>query len=177
MHAWSDQQLVRAARGGDGDAAAELLGRHMQASWAAAYALLGRPDLADDATQDAFERAIRYLDRFDAEREFRPWLHRIVVNCSLDTIAARKRRGEDALDEERFEGQDLLGAKENVLEIVGALAEIPVERRAVVVLRLVGGYSPQEVADLLGTPVGTVNSRLSRGLAELRGRLEILDEP
>ncbi|MGZ4387894.1 MAG: RNA polymerase sigma factor, partial [Gaiellaceae bacterium] len=97
----TDADLVARARGGSREAAAELFERYWGAAWRAAYAVTGRRALADDVAQDAFERALAALARFDDTRPFAPWLHRIVVNRALDLLRAERRLvgGAEALEE------------------------------------------------------------------------------
>src|SRR5690349_960995 len=91
MRAPTDGELVVRARTGSRDAAAELFSRHWPGAWRMARAVTGRRDMADDVAQDAFERAFAALSRFDERRPFRPWLHRIVVNRSLDLLRSERR--------------------------------------------------------------------------------------
>src|SRR5207248_6907268 len=100
----SDGDLVRRARAGSRDAAGELFERHWHGAWRAARVVTGSRDMADDVAQDAFERAFAALSRFDERRPFAPWLHRIVVNRSLDLLRSERRLvGIDAV--ERIEGE------------------------------------------------------------------------
>lgn len=161
----ADRMLVQQARRGSQSAAGELFRRHWAGAWRAAYAITGRRDVAEDVAQDGFERALGALDRFDPHRPFGPWLHRIVVNRALDVI--RKDRRLIALDEAHEPAvwdatRDADGA------LLAAVATLTPERRAVCVLRYGLGYSPKEIAGLLGLPIGTVHSRLARALADLR---------
>ncbi len=165
-----DGELVARALAGDERAAGELVTRHASTAWRAAYAITGRADLADDAVQDGFERAFGALDRFDAARRFAPWICRIVANRAL-TLVARTRAAVE-FDEMRH-GVDEEGRDEAAREVRAALRTLEPDRRAVVVLRIVLGFSPDEAAEILGVPVGTVHSRLSRGLADLRRELEV----
>ena len=160
----TDAALVARARRGSRDAAGELFVRHWPDVWRAAFGILGRRDLADDVAQDAFERAFGALDRFDSGRAFAPWLHRIVVNRALD-VARRERRIVALADVAEPSSVDQPESDDAFLRALDALAP---ERRAVCVLRFGLGYSPAEIAVLLGVPVGTVHSRLGRALAELR---------
>jgi RNA polymerase sigma-70 factor (ECF subfamily) len=157
-----DRELVRAARRGDRDAAAELFRRHWTAAWRAAYGLTGRRGLADDAAADGFERAFAALDRFDDRRPFRPWLHRIVVNRALDLLRTERRLAAEVEFEAAVELED---GDRALLEAVAHLAP---QRRAVVILRYGIGMPPDEIAAVLDLPVGTVHSRLARALTELR---------
>jgi RNA polymerase sigma-70 factor, ECF subfamily len=123
---------------------------------------------AEDIAQESFIAAIRSLDRFDRRRPFGPWLHRIVVNRAIDWARARQLRGEAELADvaavEREPGEDPRG-------LADAIARLPPEQRAVIVLRHLLEYTPGEIARLLDLPRGTVNSRLRRGLDALRAEL------
>ncbi|MGD9697128.1 MAG: RNA polymerase sigma factor [Thermoleophilia bacterium] len=171
----SDGELVRRAQRGSREAAAVLFGRHWRSAWRAAYAVTGRHASADDIAQDAFERAFSRIASFDPSRPFAPWLHRIVVNRAVD-VARRERRllhlpsvpeVADPAGEARPGERD--GAA------VDAVARLAPDRRAVVVLRYLLDYAPPEIAEMIGVPVGTVNSRLARALAELREELAASD--
>jgi RNA polymerase sigma-70 factor (ECF subfamily) len=123
---------------------------------------------AEDIAQEAFLAAIRALDRFDRRRPFGPWLHRIVVNRAIDWTRARALRAEAPLDDRT--GADR--AAEPVADVgddtLAALAALSPEHRAVIVLRYLLEYTPGEIAKLLDLPRGTVNSRLRRGLDQLK---------
>jgi RNA polymerase sigma-70 factor (ECF subfamily) len=171
MRMRSDGKLVELARRGSRDAAGELFTRHWPGAWRAAYAVTGRRAMADDVAQDAFERAFSALSRFDARRPFAPWLHRIVVNRSLDLLRSERRLvGDAGLD--RLEWQDLGSGDQELLALVAGLS---LHRRVVVVLRYGLGYSPAAIAELLDVPTGTVNSRLARALDDLRAESEVND--
>jgi RNA polymerase sigma-70 factor, ECF subfamily len=162
----SDGELVAEARRGSREAASALFLRHWQGAWRAAYGLTGRRALADDVAQDAFERAFARLDRFDTRRPFGPWLHRIVVNRALDVLRRERR-----LVPELEESADRLGPGRGDAELLDTIAGLPLQRRAVVVLRYGVGLSPSAIAETLGIPVGTVHSRLARALDQLREEL------
>jgi RNA polymerase sigma-70 factor (ECF subfamily) len=161
-----DRALVRAARRGDRDAAAELFRRHWPGAWRVAFGVTGRRAMADDVAADAFERAFAALSRFDDRRPFRPWLHRIVVNRSLDLVRAERRLvGGDPPFEPADLHDDEAGADRALLE---AVAGLPSQRRVVVILRYGVGMGAAEIAAALDLPVGTVHSRLARALEQLR---------
>jgi RNA polymerase sigma-70 factor (ECF subfamily) len=164
----SDARLVRRAQGGSRDAAARLFAAHWPRAWRAALAVTGRREMADDVAQDAFERAFSRLGTFDASRPFAPWLHRIVVNRALDVLRQERRL---VLVGEPPEPGPAWAEEAEDPEALAALAGLPAERRAVVVLRHLLDYTPPEIAEILEVPEGTVNSRLARALAELRERL------
>ena len=122
----------------------------------------------DGIAAHGFVAAARALDRFDGRRRFAPWLHRIVVNRAIDWTRARDVRREVPDDAESAASPprvDAATAPDE--EILRALAALPVEQRAVIVMRHLLDLTPGEIARALRLPRGTVNSRLRRGLDEL----------
>jgi RNA polymerase sigma-70 factor (ECF subfamily) len=143
---------------------------HWPRAYRAAYLVVHDAAGAEDIAQEAFLAAVRALDRFDRRRPFGPWLHRIVVNRAIDWARARSLRGEvEAVDEPAVDPEP----PAELPRLVRALAALPPDQRAVIVLRHLLEYTPGEIAELLDLPRGTVNSRLRRGLDALRrdGRL------
>jgi RNA polymerase sigma-70 factor, ECF subfamily len=165
-----ERRLVREAQSGSQEALAGLYEAHWPRAHRAAYLVVHDSAAAEDIAQEAFLAAIDALDRFDRRRPFGPWLHRIVVNRAIDWARREAlRRGEsDAADEPAASppteaiGEDLMAA----------LAQLPPDQRAAVVLRYLLDYTPGEVAAMLELPRGTVNSRLRRALDRLGGLLE-----
>lgn len=164
----SDSDLICLVQAGDRRAANELARRHFRTTWAASLAITGRSELADEAIQDAFERAFRHIDRVDPRRPFGAWLHRIVVNSSLDVLRRGHRDATVPQVDNFTNGADPIEQSAASRKLVEALTALDEDRRVVVVARLLFGYTPRETAQMLGIPVGTVNSRLSRALAQLR---------
>jgi RNA polymerase sigma-70 factor, ECF subfamily len=161
--------LLRSARAGSADAFEELFREHWPNAYRAALLVVHDEAAAEDIAQEAFLRAIRALDRFDRRRPFAPWLHRIVVNRAIDWARARASRLESELDGGRPAPEQRRDVGD---EVMVALAALSPEHRAVVVLRHLLGYSPGEIAEQLGLPRGTVNSRLRRGLDDLKEHLQ-----
>ena len=162
----SDRILVRAARTGDREAAGLLFRRHWQPAWRVAYGITGRRAMADDVAADAFERAFAALERFDDRRPFAPWLHRIVLNRALDLLRAERRLAGGELSLESVEAPDV--DDQGDAKLLEAVQALPLQRRAVVILRYGIGMAPEEIAAVLDVPVGTVHSRLARALEQLR---------
>ena len=163
----SEHALVRAAQGGSTEAMEELFRRHWPRAHRAAWLVVHDAAAAEDVAQEAFLAAVRSLDRFDRRRPFGPWLHRIVVNRAIDHARARDVRREvpaDAVAEAGASGAGSCGPSD---EVVAALAALAPEQRAVIVMRHLLGFTPGEIARVLGLPRGTVNSRLRRGLDAL----------
>lgn len=137
----------------------------------AAFLITHDAGAAEDIAQESFLAAIRALDRFDRHRPFGPWLNRIVVNRAIDWTRARTLRREvDGLGPESSQRSEDSSPSIGE-ELVAALAALAPERRAVVVMRYLLECTPGEIARALELPRGTVNSRLRRGLDELRARL------
>lgn len=166
----SDEELVGEARAGSRDAAGRLFDRHWRVVWRAAYAVSGSSEGAEDCAQDAFMRAFAHLGDYRGP-SFRAWVTRIAVNRSLDHL--RRARRLTPISEETVDPSVRMPAPDAALD--RALRDLSADKRAIVVLRFWLGYSPPEVADLLGLPLGTVHSRLSRALTQLREDLEVTD--
>lgn len=121
--------------------------------------LLHDDGLADDAAQDAFVRAFRFLPRFRGDSRFSTWLLSIARNCALDELRRAKRRAR-LLDGERAEVVG--GDHGRRLEVREAVARLPLDLREPVVLIDVLGMAYRDAARLLGLPQGTVKSRVHR---------------
>jgi RNA polymerase sigma-70 factor (ECF subfamily) len=170
----SDAELVQAIRRGRVEAAELLLERHWPRAWSAAYAVLGDRGAAEDAAQSAVERALRSLDRFDTARPFGPWLGRIAANQALNVLRSRRREAPLEVDVQAADVYGDVLLRDEVVEAVGRLGE---DRRVVVALRYWADLAPREIAEVLDVPVGTVTSRLSRAIGELRIILEEVRSP
>lgn len=164
-----ETKLVREAQAGSREALTALYDAHWSKAHRAAYLVVHDGAAAEDIAQDAFLAAVDALDRFDRRRPFGPWLHRIVVNRAIDWSRreALRRDAGDGTEPEAPPPTEQLGA-----DVMAALAQLPPEQRAVVVLRYLLDYTPGEVARMLELPRGTVNSRLRRALDRLGALLE-----
>ena len=162
-----ERAWVRGAQAGSASDLEALFRAHWPRAFRAAYLVAHDAAAAEDIAQEAFLAAIRSLDRFDLRRPFGPWLHRIVVNRAIDWARARQLRGETEL----VDVAAAQPADRSPEGLASAIARLPPEQRAVIVLRHLLEYTPGEIADLLELPRGTVNSRLRRGLDALRGEL------
>jgi RNA polymerase sigma-70 factor (ECF subfamily) len=172
----SDGDLLARHVAGDPDAFAEIVRRHRDRLWAVALRTLGDREEAADAVQDALVSAFRSAHTFRGQSAVTTWLHRITVNACLDRARkAASRRTASVVDEKHFE--ELLEPHESAAapaergelhrELLRALATLPPEQRAALVLVDMQGYPVAEAAAVLGVPTGTVKSRCARGRARL----------
>jgi RNA polymerase sigma-70 factor (ECF subfamily) len=175
--------LIAAAKQGHGEAFDQLLAGQRRRAFAAALRILRDPDDAEDAVQDAFLKLWSRLPSFEGRSSFATWVHRIVVNASLDLMrrhAARPefvdRSGHDATPAKlepvcETTPESELADREIERCVRVAAAALPLAQRQVVELREFEDRSYQEMAEIIRCPVGTVMSRLHHA----RGRLaEIL---
>ena len=161
----SERAWIRGAQRGSVADLERLFREHWPRAYRAALLVTGDAAAAEDIAQEAFLAAVRHLDRFDRRRPFAPWLHRIVVNRSIDWTRARRLRAEVELGD-TVSAPASAGGR-TARPSAGSATSRP-EHRAVVVLRYVLEYTPGEIAELLDLPRGTVNSRLRRGLDRLK---------
>jgi RNA polymerase sigma-70 factor, ECF subfamily len=162
-----EASLIQAAKGGSADAVEALVRRYWDGAHRAAFLIVHDAAAAEDIAQESVLAAVRNIDNFDRRRPFRPWLHRIVVNRSLDWL--RKRRHEVHMDElpaAPAADPSLPGAA------MAALAGMEPELRALIVMRHLHGYRSSELARMLGIPAATVRTRLARALDRLETLLE-----
>jgi len=173
-----EEAVVALAVGGDRSAFARLMEHYQSACYGLAWRLLGDPDQAADATQDAFIHA------YDALRSyrggiFRSWLMRITANASYDILRRARRRPTTALPEPEGGKAELpdIGAVNPFEEaqkselyrfLEQALRVLPEDQRVAVVLCDVYGMDYGEVASMTDSPIGTVKSRIHRGRLRLR---------
>jgi RNA polymerase sigma-70 factor (ECF subfamily) len=168
---------------GDPTAFGVLFRRHRDRLWAVALRTTGDPEEAADALQDALVAAFRRAESYRGDAAVTTWLHRVVVNAALDRLRRRRSRAADPLpddlDEHAGRGSlqtgtgeaedpaDVAVRADRRREVLAALATLPLEQRAALVLVDMEGHSVDEAAAILGVPSGTVKSRCSRGRARL----------
>ena len=171
-----DAELLRRHVTGDQEAFGQLFLRHRDRLWAVAIRTLGDPEEAADALQDAMISAFRRAGGFRGDSAVTTWLHRIVVNACLDRVRRNASRPTRPLDEQSTpddllghgEGADISAERGELRRELGtALASLPAEQRAALILVDVQGYPVAEAALILDVPVGTVKSRCARGRARL----------
>jgi len=172
----ADAELLRAHVDGDPQAFNELVRRHRDRLWAVALRTIGDREEAADAVQDALLSAHRAAARFRGDSQVTTWMHRIVVNACLDRI--RKRQAHPTVplpDGTRSDDGPPSGPEpaapvtdhDTALVVRQALAALPADQRAALVLVDVQGYPVAEAAEILGVAEGTIKSRCARGRARM----------
>jgi RNA polymerase sigma-70 factor (ECF subfamily) len=183
--ALSDVDLLAAHVAGSPDAFGELVRRHRDRLWAVALRTLGDREEAADAVQDALVSAFRAAHTFRGQSAVTTWLHRITVNACLDRARKASSRKTSPMDDterleqllEPHESADAPAERQDLhRELLTALARLPLDQRAALVLVDMQGYPVAEAARVLGVPVGTVKSRCARGRARLLPMLTHLRE-
>jgi RNA polymerase sigma-70 factor (ECF subfamily) len=191
----TEQQLIAAAREGDEQAFESLVDEHRAGLFVHCYRMLGSPQDAEDALQEALLRAWRGLPRFQHRSSLRSWLYTIATNASLRAIERRPRRVlpldlGPAADPHADPGEPLVESvwveplpdsalpdvsyeqRESVeLAFIAALQLLPARQRAVLILRDVLGFSGEEVATALETTPASVYSALQRAHKTIAARV------
>ena len=173
----SDRELVHQFLSGREDAFVALMSRHERRVYNLAYRMLGGPEDARDATQEAFLSCFRHLADFRGDSAFSTWLHRIAVNACYDILRRRPPIAASLDDQpEAAQTPDHAEQSAQAADVQRALLAVPPEFRAALVMHEVQDMPVVEIAAVLGVPVGTVKSRLHRGRVAL-GRALGLERP
>ena len=182
----SDDELIRAAVGGDEGAFRGLMERYGKRAFAVAVGIVGDPDEAQDVVQDAFVKTWYSLKEFRFGSNFYTWFYRLLVNQAIDRWRKTARAQTVPLDE-KWLSEDAsppdsviyprtpeeLSANRELSEILGrAIGSLPEYHRSVILLREVDGMAYEEIAAVLDCSVGTVMSRLHYARARLREALK-----
>ncbi|MEJ2754053.1 MAG: sigma-70 family RNA polymerase sigma factor [Chloroflexota bacterium] len=183
-----EEALIKKAQKGDVTAFNRLVLHYQEAVYNVAYRIMGEPQSAEDATQEAFISAYNALNRFRGG-SFKSWLMRIATNACYDELRRRKRRPQTSLDNLMDENESFAYLRSAVdgpevaqqrLEVMHAIEDclrtLPDDQRITAVLCDVEGYDYQEIAGITGVSLGTVKSRMSRARARLRDCLQGVKE-
>ncbi|MFQ6114041.1 MAG: RNA polymerase sigma factor [bacterium] len=170
----TENELIQQARDGDNKAFEELVKRYESQVAATVIGMLGKGQEADDVGQEVFIRFYKALHSFREESSLGTFLTRIAMNLSLNELKRRKRRQlffkktEDNMTNMTTNSDDTITKHERQQLVQRAIQKLEPKFRAVIVLRLIEGYSTEETARILKIPIGTVLSRLSRAQRKLR---------
>ena len=187
-----DGELMQRIKEGDMRAFDVLVRRWECRLFNLIYKIVGDFETAEDVRQEVFLRVYQSSKRYRPQGQFKTWLYRIAINCSINELRKRQRRqtlplatayGHNDIEEHSAENvlpdpspgpDDIVQRKEMAGHIQDALRRLPDKQRLVVILRHYDGLKFQEIASLLDCPLGTVKSRMRHGLEQLRiilGRL------
>lgn len=139
--------------------------------------MLGKCQAAEDTGQEVFVRFYKSIQNFHEGSTLGTYLTRIAINLSINELRRRKRRQffflttDEEVADAAFDPSDSISRKERRELVQAAIRKLDPTFRAVVVLRMIEGYSTEETAGILGIPLGTVLSRLSRAQKKLKEAL------
>ena len=177
-----DRDLVVRARGGEAEAFEAIVRSYQRRVYGVALRMTRRHEVADDITQETFVRAYTHLDRFELGRPLAPWLTRIAVNLSLNHLTGATKReqqfaegdGPAADPPAERDSDPLTGllSKEFQGALGAAVEKLPVEQKAVFVLKVHEEMRYEEIAAVLDISTGTVMSRLFRARQKLKEMLK-----
>ena len=180
----TDRRLISECLAGRTDAFGELVVRYQDRLFNSVVRILDNPDDAADAVQDAFINAYVSLGSFKGDAEFFTWLYRIAFNTAVSLKRRRKqlvsleggRDGEASIDpadpsDETRPGVALQRGEDEALLQAG-LNRLSADHRTVLVLKDIDGLKYEEIAEIVGVPIGTVRSRIHRARLELKEFLE-----
>ena len=176
-----EQIIIRRVLDGDSNAFEKLLLDNQTNVYNLSLKMLGNPEDAMDASQEAFLRAFRSLDSFQGDSRFSVWLYRLTSNVCIDILRKKRRRTEVSLTvvndedeeseleipDERFSPDAVLDKAERVRAVREGLQKLPEEYRRILTLREISGMSYEELADTLELELGTVKSKLFRARKKL----------
>ena len=183
-----DQELVKRVQKGDKKAFDLLVIKYQQKVVNLVMRYLGDYTEALDVAQEAFIKAYRALPNFRGDSAFYTWLYRIAVNTAKNHLASEGRRSTpgdvDAEVAERYEGgerlrehatpEDYLCEEEMLAVIRGAIDDLPEDLRTAITLRELEGLSYEEIAEVMGCPIGTVRSRIFRARESVEAKIKPL---
>jgi RNA polymerase sigma-70 factor, ECF subfamily len=167
--------LAARLAGGDPEAPRDLVERHYAELYRYAFSVLRDGRAAEDAVQDAFERALGALGRYPEGRlramRLRPWLYRIALNVARNHL----RRRREMPVEEVFDLVESNENREGVMDVLAALGRLPERQRVAVTLRYLQDLPYAEISRATGWPEGTAKTLVRRGLVRLR-KMVIFDD-
>ena len=188
QEAEADWLIVRRVQAGEGERFEELVLKYRERIWSVVYHLTSNREDAADLTQDAFIKAFQSINRFQGQSAFFTWLYRIAVNGTLNHLQKAKLRRFFSLEKIRDEEPvtallDQLAdpgdssdraacLSELQVKLNEAMQKLSIKHRTVVTLFEIDGLSHEEIAEITGTTVGTVRSRLHYAKQLLQAELQ-----
>ncbi|MEE8218811.1 MAG: sigma-70 family RNA polymerase sigma factor [Vicinamibacteria bacterium] len=167
----AERAVIEACQRGEREAFDELVLRHQRNVYRLCYRYVNNHEDANDLTQDVFLRAWRAIGRFRGQSSFSTWLYRIGVNACHNFRAARRLQTQElpeALPDSRVGAQQRLEKEDEARRVREAVRRLPEKQRATLILKIYQELTHQEVAQVLGSTVGTVKANLFHALGNLR---------
>lgn len=173
----SDRALMAAVSAGETSRLEILFERHYRSVYSFLRRAAGNATLAEDLTQEAFLRVLRYRSSFNHRHEFKPWLFRIARNLLTDHFSDRAR--EDQLGYETHQYSDgrpsprrILEGKDQLERVEAAVSALSAEQRNALLLARFHEFSYREIGDILGCSEGAVKARVFRALQTIQSLIE-----
>jgi RNA polymerase sigma-70 factor (ECF subfamily) len=177
----TDQELIQQTLNGQTDAYGELVLRYQDRLFNSLLRVVKTREDASDAAQDAFLQAYQKLDSFRGDSQFFSWLFRIAMNAGLSklrrksskdiSLTAKQEQGHDVTDNAAPDPSHRMDQTEQQNKVLAALNSLGDEYRVVLTLKEMEGLKYDEIAEIVGCPIGTVRSRIHRARAELKEKL------
>ena len=180
----TDSELVEIVRNSDQERYGEIIERYQGKLFAYLFRLIGSRDEAQDILQDVFLKAYRNLQSYDEARKFSSWIYRIAHNEAVNFIKRRALKRfipwediaatKDKLEMMSFEeGADKAWLRKEIgKEVNAALDKMPFKYKQVLVLRYFSDKSYEEISEILGKPMNTVGTLISRAKRKLSEELK-----
>ena len=171
-----DVSKVEAAKRGDKDSFSQVYDEIASDLYKVALYTLGNPHDAEDVVSEAFVEAYKGISKLRDANSFKPWMMKILsIRCKRKI--AEYVKGKNVFDIETFittlsEDVDVSADVSEKVTVTSALNRLNFQEREIVVLSVLQGYTTKEIAEILGSPQGTISSKLHRSLAKLRKMLE-----
>jgi RNA polymerase sigma-70 factor (ECF subfamily) len=180
----NEAEVVARAKTGDTGAFDMLVAEHQAFVYNLAFRVLGNPQEAEDAAQDAFVRAWRALPRFRSQARFRTWLYRITANVCYNRLPKLRRElaaiGEDDVADHPDPGagapHEGLEAAERRAWLHRQIETLPEAYRLLITLRYQRELAYEEIAEITSLPMGTIKTGLFRAKERLRNMLAACEE-
>jgi RNA polymerase sigma-70 factor (ECF subfamily) len=176
MDKMTDEQLIDRVRQGHSDAYRVLVERHKSYIYTLVYRMVGHKETAEDLTQEVFVKLFRSLAHFRGEAKFTTWLYRMTTNLVTDFRRSQKRKPYEALldkmkgwfTDAREQPEEIAILKEDQEHMQALLSELPDKYRLIMYLFHYKQLSYQEMSEVTGLPMKTLETRLYRGKAMLK---------
>lgn len=175
----ADLEAIAASQRGEREAFDGLVERYQRDVYRLCYRYVNNHHDANDMAQEVFLKAYRAIGRFRGDSAFSTWLYRIAVNTCLNFRAARKPEAlplSDELPARALRADEALARAERSGRVREAVTRLPEKQRATMILKVYHDLSHEEVAQILGTTVGTVKANLFHAMGNLRKLVGAIEE-